>query len=129
MRFGKNRLNSEVDEVRRIDKLCDEVRNTAYQCVERLWDAFLEVGELDMLRATERALRLMMGHGDYTGTMQMLEGIYALVEIAPAQEFTDCQQNPALAQMFMEAFLARSGNFIFDMGMDDLKASLSERGQ
>lgn len=125
----KLRRSKRNDEVERIDKLCDEVRNAAYQSVERLWSAFLEIGDLDMLKATEKALRLMTSHGDYTGAMQVLEGIYALTEIAPSQEFTDCQQRPVLAQMFMEEFLSESGDYIFDVGMDDVLALLTDGGQ
>ena len=97
--------------------------------MESLWSAFLEVGELDMVRATEKALRLLASHGDYTGAMKMLEGIYALVEIAPSENFTDCQQYPALAQMFMEEFLGESEDFIFDVGMDDVLELLTDEGQ
>ena len=69
-----------------------------------------------------------MSHGDYIGAMKMLEGIYALVEIAPSEDFTDCQQHSALAQMFMEEYLAKSEDFIFDTGMNDVLALLtSER--
>ena len=126
MRWKKNEVqNSEG----RIEKLADEVRSAAYKSVEGLWSAFLEVGELDMVRATEKALRLLVSHGDYTGAMKMLEGIYALVEIAPTESFTDCQQHPALAQMFMEEFLAESEDFIFDVGMDDVLELLMNEGQ
>ena len=62
----------------------------------------------------------MVSHSDYAGAMKVLEGIYALVEIAPPEDFTDCQQYPALAQMFMEEFLAGSEDFIFDTGMDNV---------
>jgi len=99
MKWKKNEAqNSEA----RVEKLADEVRSTAQQSMEALWSAFLEVGELDMVRATEKALRLMVSHGDCTGAMKVLEGVYALVEIAPSEDFTDCQQYPALAQMFMD---------------------------
>ena len=115
MKWKKNEAqNSEA----RVEKLADEVRSAAQQSMEALWSAFLEVGELDMVRATEKALRLMVSHGDCTGAMKVLEGVYALVEIAPSEDFTDCQQYPALAQMFMEEFLAESEDFIFDEGMD-----------
>ena len=110
----------------RIEKLADEVRSAAQQSMEALWSAFLEVGELDMVRATEKALRLMVSHGDCTGAMKVLEGVYALVEIAPLEDFTDCQQYPALAQMFMEEFLAASEDFIFDAGMEDVLALLMD---
>ena len=63
-------------------------------------------------------------HGDHTGAMKLLEGVYALVEIAPSEDFTDCQKYPALAQMFMEEFLAESEDFIFDAGMEDVLALL-----
>lgn len=126
MKWKKNEAqNSEA----RIEKLADEVRSTAQQSMEALWSAFLEVGELDMVRATEKALRLLVSHGDYTGAMKLLEGIYALVEIAPSEDFTDCQQYPALAQMFMEEFLAESEDFIFDTGMEDVLALLMDEGQ
>ena len=113
----------------RIEKLAEEVHSAAYKSMESLWSAFLEVGELDMVRATEKALRLLVSHGDYTGAMKMLEGIYALVEIAPSENFTDCQQYPALAQMFMEEFLGESEDFIFDVGMDDVLELLTDEGQ
>ena len=126
MKWKKNEAqNSEA----RVEKLADEVRSTAQQSMEALWSAFLEVGELDMVRATEKALRLMVSHGDCTGAMKVLEGVYALVEIAPSEDFTDCQQYPALAQMFMEEFLAKSEDFIFDAGMEDVLARLLDKGQ
>lgn len=82
MKWKKNEAqNSEA----RVEKLADEVRSTAQQSMEALWSAFLEVGELDMVRATEKALRLMVSHGDCTGAMKVLEGVYALVEIAPSE--------------------------------------------
>lgn len=126
MKWKKNEAqNSEA----RVEKLADEVRSAAQQSMEALWSAFLEVGELDMVRATEKALRLMVSHGDCTGAMKVLEGVYALVEIAPSEDFTDCQQYPALAQMFMEEFLAKSEDFIFDAGMEDVLARLLDKGQ
>ncbi len=126
MKLRKSKTN---DELHRIDELCDEVRDAACQSVESLWSAFLDVGELDMVRAAEKALRLLVSHGDYTGAMKMLESIYALAEIAPSESFTDCQQHPALAQMFMEEFLAESEDFIFDAGMDDVLELLSDEGR
>lgn len=126
MKLKKSKPN---DELNRIDKLCDEIRDTAYQGVEDLWSAFLEVGELDMVKATEKALRMMTSNGDYTGAMKVLEGIYALVEIAPSENFTDCQQHSALAQMFMEEFLSESEDFIFDVGMDDVMELLMDESQ
>ena len=126
MKWKKNEAqNSEA----RVEKLADEVRSTAQQSMEALWSAFLEVGELDMVRATEKTLRLMVSHGDCTGAMKVLEGVYALVEIAPSEDFTDCQKYPALAQMFMEEFLAESEDFIFDAGMEDVLALLMDEGQ
>ena len=68
-------------------KLCDKIRVTARDSVATLWSAFLEVGELDMVQATEKALRLLVSHGDYTGAMKVLEGVYALTEIAPSEDF------------------------------------------
>ena len=101
-----------------IDKLTEEVYDAARKSMEALWSAFLEVGELDMVRATEKALRLLVSHGDCTGAMKVLEGVYALVEIAPSEDFTDCQRYVPLSQMFMEEFLGESEDFIFDEGMD-----------
>ena len=126
MKWKKNETqNSEA----RIEKLADEVRSAAYKSVEGLWSAFLEVGELDMVQATEKALRLLVSHGDYTGAMKVLEGIYALVEVAPSESFADCRQHPALAQMFMDEFLAESEDFIFDAGMEDVLALLMDEGR
>ena len=89
-----------------IEKLVNEFRSAAYESVESLWSAFLEVGDLDMVRATDTALRLLVSCGDHIKAMKLLGGIYALVEIAPPEIFTVCQKYPALAQMFMEEFLA-----------------------
>ena len=109
--------------------LVGDVRSAANKSMEALWNAFMEVGDPDMLRATERALLLMVSHSDYAGAMKVLEGIYALVEIAPPEDITDCQQYPALAQMFMEEFLAGSEDFIFDAGMENVLAFLTDKGQ
>lgn len=73
---------------RKIETLVSEVRSAASESTEALWNAFLEIGDLDMVRAMEKALRLLVSHGDYIGAMKMLEGIYALVEIAPSEDFT-----------------------------------------
>ena len=118
MSLVKNVKKHEV--TRSIEKLIEMVRSTAHKSVEDLWSAFLEVGDLDMVRATDAALRLLVSSGDHAKAMKLLEGIYALVEIAPTEDFTDCQKYPALAQMFMEDFLAESDEFIFDVGMDDV---------
>ena len=126
MKWKKN--EAQTSEAR-IEKLADEVRSAAYKSVEALWSAFLEVGELDMVQAEEKALRLMVSHGDGTGAMKLLEGIYALMEIAPSEDFTDCQKYPALAQMFMEEFLAESGDFLFDAGMEDVLKLIMEESQ
>lgn len=117
------------DEVqnRKIETLVSEVRSAATESMEALWNAFLEMGDLDMVRAMEKALRLLVSHGNYIGAMKVLEGIYALVEIAPSEDFTDCQQYSALAQMFMEEYLAKSEDFIFDTGMDDVLALLTSK--
>ena len=126
MKWKKNEVQ---DSEGRIEKLIREVRSAASKSTGALWNAFLEVGDLDMVRAMEKALRLLVSHGNYIGAMKVLEGIYAMVEIAPSENFTDCQQHPALAQMFMEEFLAGSEDFIFDAGMEDALAFLTEKGQ
>ena len=54
-------------------KLHDEVSSAAFESMEALWSAFLEVGDLeDMVRSTEKALWLMASHGDHTGAMKLL---------------------------------------------------------
>ena len=110
---------------RKIETLVNGVRSAAGESMEALWNAFLEVGELNVVQAMEKALRLWVSHGDYIEAMKVLEGIYALVEMAPSEDFTDCQQHSALAQMFMEEYLAKSEDFIFDTGMDDVLALLT----
>ena len=42
---------------RPIEKLVERVRSAANESAEDLWSAFLEVGEMDMVRATDAALR------------------------------------------------------------------------
>lgn len=65
----------------------------------------------------------------YTGALKLLEGVYALVEAAPSEDFTDCQQHPTLTQIFMEEYLAESENFIFDTDMEDVPGVLMDEGQ
>ena len=72
-------------------KLHDEVSSAAFESTEALWSAFLEAGDLDMVRSTEKALRLMASHGDHTGAMKLLEGIYALTELTPTKDFPAAQ--------------------------------------
>jgi len=45
-----------------IKTLVGDVRSAANKSMEALWNAFMEVGDPDMLRATERALLLMVSH-------------------------------------------------------------------
>ena len=75
--------------------------------METLRNAFLEMGDLDMVQTMKKALRLLVGHGDYIGAMKVLEGIYALVKVAPSEDFSYCQQHSALSQMFMREFWQR----------------------
>ena len=117
------------DVTRPIEKLIEKVRSAANESAGDLWSAFLEVGDLDMVRATDAALRLLVSCGDHIKAMKLLEGIYALVEIAPPEIFTVCQKYPALAQMFMEEFLAESDEFMFDMSMDDVADPMLNEGE
>lgn len=110
---------------RKIETLADKIRGVAYESIENLWNAFLDLEGLDMVRAMEKDPRLLVSHGNYIGAMKVLEGIYALVEIALSEDFTDRQQYSALAQMFMEEYLAKSEDFIFATGMDDVLALLT----
>lgn len=47
---------------------------------------------MDMVRAMEKALRLLVSNGDHTGAMKLLEGVYALMEIVASEDCTNCQQ-------------------------------------
>ena len=61
---------------RPIGKLVEQVRSATHKSVEDLWSAFLEVGTVDMVRATDDALRLMVNSGDHTKAMKLLEGMW-----------------------------------------------------
>lgn len=52
---------------RKIETLVSEVRSAARESTEALWNAFLEIGDLDMVRAMEKALRLLVSHEDVGG--------------------------------------------------------------
>lgn len=127
MSFAK--IMEKYEEPNAIEKLAEEIRDGAFKSMESLWSAFLEVGDLDMVRAADTSLRLLTGNGDHCKAMKLLEGIYALTERAPSMEFTTCQDYPALAQMFMEDFLAESEEFIFDVGMDDVIDLILNEGE
>ena len=111
-----------------IKTLVGDVRSAANKSMEALWNAFMEVGDPDMLRATERALLLMVSHSDYAGAMKVLEGIYALVEIAPPEDFTDCQQYPRWRRCSWRNFGGERG-LHFDAGMENVLAFLTDKGQ
>ena len=123
------RILEEHTEPNPITKLAEKVRSAACKSVTDLWNAFLEVGEMHMVRATDTALRLLTDTGSHTKAMNLLEGVYALVEIAPSEIFTTCQKYPALSQMFMEDFLVESDEFIFDVGMDDVIDLILNEGE
>ena len=103
-----------------VEKLFMEVRKAAFKSVEDLWGAIPEEADLGMVRATDTALRLLTGCGDYTKAMKLLEALYTLAEREPPKDFTACQEYPALSQMYMEEFLVESEQFIFDVGMDEV---------
>ena len=114
---------------RPVEKLVEKVRSAANESAGDLWSAFLEVCDLDMVRATDAALRLLVSCGEHIRAMKLLEGIYALVEIAPPEIFTACQKYLAMSQMFMEEFLAESDESIFDVGMDDVIDLMLKEGE
>ena len=114
---------------RSVEKLVEKVRSAANESAEDLWSAFLEVGEMDMVRATDAALRLLVSCDEHIRAIKLLEGIYALVEIAPPEIFPACQKYPAMSQMFMEEFLAESDEYIFDVGMDDVIDLMLNEGE
>ena len=107
-------------EVKPIKRLVEDISKAACKGIENLWSEFLEIGDLGMVRAMDVALRLLTDSGDRVKTMKLLEAIYALTEQEPPREFTACQEYPVLSQMYMEEFLAESGQFIFDVGMDEI---------
>ena len=107
-------------EVKAIKKLVEDISGAACKGIESLWSEFLEIGDLDMVRATDAALRFLTGSGDHVKAMKLLEAIYALTEQEPSREFTACQEYPVLSQMYMEEFLAESEQFIFDVSMDEM---------
>ena len=127
MNLAQSREKHEV--TKPIEKLIEKIRCAANESTGDLWSAYLEVGEMDMVRATDAALRLLVNSGDHFKAMKLVEGIYALVEIAPPEIFTACQKYPALSQMFMEEFLAESDEFIFDVGMDDVIEVMLNEGK
>ena len=91
MKWKKNEVQ---DSEGRIEKLIREVRSAASKSTGALWNAFPGGGDLDMVRAMEKALRLLVSHGNYIGAMKVLEGIYAMVEIAPSENFTELPAAP-----------------------------------
>ena len=107
-------------EVKAIKKLVEDISKTVCKSIESLWSEFLEMGDLDMVRATDAALRLLTGSGDHVKAMKLLEAIYALTEQKPSRGLTACQEYPVLSQMYMEEFLVESEQFIFDVGMGEM---------
>lgn len=70
-----------------VKKLIKDISKAACKGIESLWSEFLEIGDLDMVRATDAALRLLMASGDHVKAMKLLEAVYALTEQEPPREF------------------------------------------
>ena len=112
-----------------IETLVGEVRSAASEkhggSMERF---FMEVGDLDMVRAMERALLLMVSHSDYAGAMKVLEGHLRPGGDRAVGGFHRLSAVPLRwHRCSWRNFWRGVRDFIFDAGMEDVLAFLTAR--
>lgn len=111
-------------------KIAREVRHTAYECAEELWEAVLDVMDVRTARCFEGALLRFLDRGDcdnVDNAVGMVKGLYALCDMALPGEITFYETRPVLLRLFMDEFMAETNEYLYDRGaseayfeMDDL---------
>jgi len=106
--------------------LADMVRQTAYESAESLWDAALDVLDMDTARCFEQALTALVELRNYDKAMGMTAGLFALCGVEIGMDVVACQKYPAVMRMFLVEFLAETDEYLTDRDIAELTYSPNE---
>ena len=107
-------------------QLADKVREAAYESVERLWSAVLDVVDMDTAQCFEQALAALLELRNYDKAMGMVTGLFALCGVEITAGIVACQKYPALMRMFLAEFLAETGEYLNDRDIAELMCAPGE---
>ena len=107
-------------------QLADKVREAAYESVESLWSAILDVVDMDTAQCFEQALTALLELRNYDKAMGMVTGLFALCGVEITAGIVACQKYPALMRMFLAEFLAETGEYLNDRDIAELMCAPGE---
>lgn len=107
-------------------QLADKVREAAYESVESLWSAILDVVDMDTAQCFEQALAALLELRNYDKAMGMVAGLFALCGVEITAGIVACQKYPALMRMFLAEFLAETGEYLNDRDIAELMCAPGE---
>lgn len=107
-------------------QLADKVREAAYESVESLWSAILDVVDMDTVQCFEQALAALLELRNYDKAMGMVTGLFALCGVEITAGIVACQKYPALMRMFLAEFLAETGECLNDRDIAELMCAPGE---
>ena len=107
-------------------QLADKVREAAYESVESLWSAVLDVVDMDTAQCFEQALAALLELRNYDKAMGMVAGLFALCGVEITAGIVACQKYPALMRMFLAEFLAETGEYLNDRDIAELMCAPGE---
>lgn len=107
-------------------QLADKVREAAYESVESLWSAVLDVVDMDTAQCFEQALAVLLELRNYDKAMGMVTGLFALCGVEITAGIVACQKYPALMRMFLAEFLAETGEYLNDRDIAELMCAPGE---
>lgn len=103
-------------------KIAHEVRHTAYECAEELWEAVLDVMDVCAARCFEGALLWLLDRGDcgdVDNAVGMVKGLYALCDMAFPGEIAFYETRPVLLRLFMDEFMTETNEYLYDRGASE----------
>ena len=107
-------------------QLADKVREAAYESVESLWSAILDVVDMDTAQCFEQALAALLELRNYDKAMGMVAGLFALCGVEITAGIVACQKYPALMRMFLAELLAETGEYLNDRDIAELMCAPGE---
>lgn len=107
-------------------QLADKVREAAYESAENLWNAILDVVDMDTAQCFEQALAALLELRNYDKAMGMVTGLFALCGVEITAGIVACQKYPALMRMFLAEFLAETGEYLNDRDIAELMCAPGE---
>lgn len=101
-------------------QLADKVREAAYESTESLWNAVLDVVDMDTAQCFEQALAALLELRSYDKAMGMVTGLFALCGVEITAGIVACQKYPALMRVFLMEFLSETGEYLNDRDIAEL---------